>query len=46
LRELQDEGSLDLQQIGDSPDVVNLSPDPTHPTKGFVRVKIAESFMP
>ncbi|WOJ88376.1 hypothetical protein RZS28_11050 [Methylocapsa polymorpha] len=41
LRELQDEGALDLQQLGDSPDVVSLSPDPTHPTQGFVQVSIA-----
>jgi len=41
LRELHDEGILDLQEVGDSPDVLGLSPDPTHPKKEFVRVAVA-----
>jgi len=41
LRELHDEGKVELQQLGDSRDVVSLASDPTHPVAGFDRVVVS-----
>lgn len=42
LRDLEDEGSLEMAQLGDAGGIIQLAEDPAHLTKGFLSVRIAE----
>jgi hypothetical protein len=41
LRDLEDEGALAMEQLGDSSRIIQLSDDPTHLTNGFLTVRVA-----
>ena len=41
LRDLEDDGSLKLTQLGDASGIIQLAEDPTHLTKGFLSVQVA-----
>lgn len=40
LRDLQDEGVIEMTQVGDAAGIIRLTEDPTHPTDGFLSVHI------
>lgn len=46
LRDLEDEGFLQLAQLGDSGGILQLAEDPAHLTKGFLNVTIASDIAP
>ena len=41
LRDLEDEGALEMAQLGDAGGIIQLAEDPAHLTKGFLSVRIA-----
>ena len=40
LRDLEDEGSLAMTQLGDASGIIELAEDPAHLTKGFLSVRV------
>jgi hypothetical protein len=40
LRDLEDDGSLKMAQLGDASGIIQLAEDPTHLTKGFLSVHV------
>jgi len=40
LRDLEDEGALEMAQLGDAGGIIQLAEDPAHLTKGFLSVRI------
>jgi hypothetical protein len=41
LRELHDDGLIEMSQVGDAAGIIQLTPDPGHATNGFLSVRIA-----
>lgn len=40
LRDLHDEGVIEMTQVGDAAGIIRLTEDPTHPTNGFLSVHV------